>query len=166
MQLYEELIRVVVFFQCESPLPVIPSPRQSRSQSLTQHTLSFHSNKLNKHDVTENVYIDAARMFAKALGLPSNKAHLLNDKLQLHNCNSGTVLLEEGAVDASIILLLHGSVSVTMKNQENQDVSVYYMVVGEMTGSLSVLTGEPNLFAVKTKTLSRVAVLSRQNFYE
>ena len=122
-------------------------------------------NKLTQPSVTESTYIEASQLFAKRLSLPAAKLFLLKDKMQLHDCSPGTILLEESSVDSSIVLLLHGSVIVSMKNN-NTEITVYSLGVGEMTGSLSVLTGEPNLFSVKARTPSRVAVLSKEYFYE
>ncbi|XP_075251073.1 patatin-like phospholipase domain-containing protein 7 isoform X3 [Convolutriloba macropyga] len=143
------------------------SPRQRRSYSLSfGHTTPSTSSKLRKQDVNENVYVEAVYMFAKALGLPANKSYLLNDKLQLHNCTAGSVLLEEGTVNSSIVLVMNGQLVITMKNNDNVDVTIYTPEVGEIAGTIPVLTGEPNMFSLKAKTASRVVVLSKQYFYE
>ena len=146
------------------------SPRQTRSHSLTYShnstTLLQLNKSLKKKDVTENVYIEAAQLFAKALGLPTNKSYLLNDKLQLHNCTPGAVLLEAGAVDSSVVLVLTGQILLSMKDHKNMDVTVYTLERGETAGLIPVITGEPNMFSLKAKTISRVVVLSKEYFYE
>lgn len=74
--------------------------------------------------------------------------------------------MQDTSRDTSLIYPLTGSLIVVQKMiDKDQEAILYTAYPGELVGGLAVISGEPSFFTVRAKQASRVAIISKENFY-
>ena len=105
--------------------------------------------------------------------LDIDNADFLRDRIEIRTLLSGEVIMtEDSHSDAGLIFIISGSLVMSQKNNDlyesaNASDSVLYTAfAGECAGQLAMLTGEANFYTCEAREVSRVAVLSREDFFE
>ncbi|XP_063216401.1 neuropathy target esterase sws isoform X4 [Bacillus rossius redtenbacheri] len=108
----------------------------------------------------------ATEAFVRELGLEDDTV-LRDGKVEIREVPAGTYLMkEESHKDVALVYLISGMLLVSQKTTDNQEeVAMFYAHPGEIVGGLAVLTGEPSFFTIRAKHYSRIALLSKNTFY-
>ncbi|CAG9772362.1 unnamed protein product [Ceutorhynchus assimilis] len=118
-------------------------------------------------DATEEVLIKIARdVFITELGLTGEEEGIdLN--LEIREVSAGTYLMKEDShKDVALLYILSGALVVSQKvTDSREEIHMYSSYPGEIVGGLAVITGEPSFFTIRAKHLTRIAVLSKNTFY-
>nr|CAD7438438.1 unnamed protein product [Timema bartmani] len=115
----------------------------------------------------EQTLIDLAReAFVRELGLEDDTI-LQGGRVEIREVPTGTYLMkEESNKDVALVYLISGLLQVSQKMTDNhEEVSMFSAHPGEIVGGLAVLTGEPSFFTIRAKHYSRIALLSKNTFY-
>ncbi|CAG2166134.1 unnamed protein product [Oppiella nova] len=93
---------------------------------------------------------------------------LVKRKLIVKEYNSGVCLTSEDTHEENnLFYVLSGSIIVTQKSiDKDQENNLYVVYPGEIVGALSVITGEPSLFTIKTRQSCKVGVITKDNIYD
>ena len=103
--------------------------------------------------------------------LDIDNADFLRDRIEIRTLLSGEVLMTENShSDAGLIFIICGSLIMSQKNNDQEGKAsesvLYTAFAGECAGQLAMLTGEANFYTCEAREVSRVAVLSREAFFE
>ncbi|UYV75922.1 PNPLA6 [Cordylochernes scorpioides] len=130
-------------------------------------TVQHRSNKTKSiFSTTSHVRLTCTSLFWKDEDIDQTK--VIVKELQPGVC----LIHEESLEDTKLFYVLSGALTVSLQSQADkkdewvQQSSLFLAHVGEMTGALAVLTGEPSLFTVKTRYASRVGILEKSTVYE
>lgn len=99
----------------------------------------------------------------KLLNLPTPK--LLDNILAIDFIPANSYLVRQGDKDSSLFFLVQGSLEVSQSERQKEEEVLFNCVPGEFMGSLSLLTGDPSFFSVRTIEASYVVIISKVNFY-
>ncbi|CAF3432687.1 unnamed protein product [Rotaria socialis] len=104
---------------------------------------------------------------AKALGFEGDLA-FLDDKVHLHRLPDRYTLVKEGEQLNKLFFVIHGSISAYMKeiSDPKKERVMFTNQANEISGLVSVLTGEPTLFSYRTHGLTDICTITKENFYE
>lgn len=93
---------------------------------------------------------------------------LVHTKLSVKEYNAGVCLTSEDTHEENnLFYVLSGSIIVSQKSIDRDEENILYVVYpGEIVGALSVITGEPSLFTIKTRQSSKVGVVTKDNIYD
>ncbi|CAG2107703.1 unnamed protein product, partial [Medioppia subpectinata] len=93
---------------------------------------------------------------------------LVKRKLTVKEYNSGVCLTSEDTHEENnLFYVLSGSIIVTQKSiDKDEENNLYVVYPGEIVGALSVITGEPSLFTIKTRQSCKVGVITKDNIYD
>lgn len=94
-------------------------------------------------------------------------SNLLDGKLTLKQFRAGSVLQKQGDQDSSLFFIVTGTLNVLQNliGHEEKETLLFSAGLGRVVGALAVLTGEPSMFTVKSKTESEVVLISKTDFY-
>ncbi|UYV75924.1 PNPLA6 [Cordylochernes scorpioides] len=158
----------------EAAGPSWPSPQTSeatRTRSKRRPSFYFaEEGHLNDDDWKKLAF----EGFRNSLGVSDEDID--QTKVIVKELQPGVCLIhEESLEDTKLFYVLSGALTVSLQSQADkkdeilqwvQQSSLFLAHVGEMTGALAVLTGEPSLFTVKTRYASRVGILEKSTVYE
>ncbi|CAE1145410.1 NTE [Acanthosepion pharaonis] len=93
--------------------------------------------------------------------------NLLDGKLTLKQFRAGSILQKQGDQDSSLFFIVTGTLNVLQNliGHEEKETLLFSAGLGRVVGALAVLTGEPSMFTVKSKTESEVVLISKMDFY-
>ena len=93
---------------------------------------------------------------------------LIQKNLIVKEYNSGVCLTSEDTHEENnLFYVLSGSIIVSQKSiDRDEENSLYVVYPGEIVGALSVITGEPSLFTIKTRQSCKVGVVTKDNIYD
>ncbi|XP_055349983.1 patatin-like phospholipase domain-containing protein 7 isoform X2 [Paramacrobiotus metropolitanus] len=108
----------------------------------------------------------ARRDLVELLGLKS--VAVLEDRMVYKRVPSGMYLVHEFDQDSSLYYIVSGCLSVSQKSLDRTDKNAHLFVAvkGELVGTLAVLTGEPSMFNIRAKTVSRILMITRADYFE
>ncbi|CAI9715518.1 patatin-like phospholipase domain-containing protein 7 [Octopus vulgaris] len=109
----------------------------------------------------ELIQVDLSNLFK--LKDPS----LLDDKMTLKQFKAGTILQKQGDQDCNLFFVVSGTLNVSQNlvGHEEKETLLFSAGLGRLVGALAVLTGEPSMFTVRSKTESEVVLISKADFY-
>ncbi|XP_052273112.1 patatin-like phospholipase domain-containing protein 7 isoform X2 [Dreissena polymorpha] len=92
---------------------------------------------------------------------------LLEDRVKLSTFKAGNTLIKQGDQDSSLMFVASGQLNVIQQyvGESAKEVKLFSAQPGEMVGALAVLTGEPSFFTVRAKTDAKVAIITKNDFY-
>jgi lysophospholipid hydrolase len=117
-------------------------------------------------NVDEDTLIEIAiEAFVKELGLDDDI--MLKGKLEIREVAAGTYLMKEDSnKDVALVYVISGALIVSQKVTEGEEeVHMFTAYHDEFVGGLAVLTGEPSFFTIRAKHFTRIALLSKNDFY-
>jgi lysophospholipid hydrolase len=93
---------------------------------------------------------------------------LLQKRLIVREYNSGVCLTcEDTHEENSLFYVLSGSIIVSQKSIDKcEENNLYVVYPGEIVGALSVITGEPSLFTLKTRQSCKVGIITKDHIYD
>jgi lysophospholipid hydrolase len=110
--------------------------------------------------------------FLKELGLKDDDRALIEDTIEIKEIQAGTTLTHQGSAD-DVLLIYVITGGLTLINHQpakgNRKASDAHSIIihpGEVVGGLAVLTGESSLYTIKSRTISRVGLLTKENVYK
>lgn len=65
-----------------------------------------------------------------------------------------------------MIYVLSGSLDLSQRSVEDEDILISVAHSHELVGGLAVLSGELSFYTIKTRQFTRVAVIRKEDFYE
>ncbi|MEE6469338.1 hypothetical protein FKM82_008586 [Ascaphus truei] len=104
------------------------------------------------------------RQLAKLLDL--KYPALLDNRVSLHHVKAETVIAQQGEQDVGLHFVLTGCLHVYQGVSGREDTCLFEAAPGEMVGQLTVLTGEPLIFTIKSLRDCSFLRLSRSHFYQ
>jgi lysophospholipid hydrolase len=111
--------------------------------------------------------------FLKELGLNDSDRKLISDLIEIKEIQAGTTLTHQGSADdVLLIYVLSGGLTLInhqpTKGSKKQSADAHSITIyaGEVVGGLAVLTGESSLYTIKSRNVSRVALLTKENVYK
>ncbi|XP_044730911.1 neuropathy target esterase sws isoform X1 [Chrysoperla carnea] len=124
-----------------------------------------HTRKRMSEQMDEETLVEiATEAFIRELRL--DDPSIIRGKVEIREVAAGTQLMkEESNKDIALIYLISGSLIVSQRTTDGDEVHMYSSYPGEIVGGLAVLTGEPSFFTIKAKSFSRIALLSKNTFY-
>ncbi|UJR38136.1 hypothetical protein I4U23_030815 [Adineta vaga] len=104
---------------------------------------------------------------AKALGFEGDNT-LLDDKIHLHRLPDRYTLAREGEQLNKLFFVIHGAISAYMKeiSGAKKERVMFINREHEISGLVSVLTGEPTLFSYRTHGLTDICTLTKESIYD
>ncbi|GAB1610265.1 patatin-like phospholipase domain-containing protein 7 [Argonauta hians] len=92
---------------------------------------------------------------------------LLEDKMTLKQFRAGNILQKQGDQDCNLFFVVSGTLNVSQNliGHEEKETLLFSAGLGRLVGALAVLTGEPSMFTVRSKTESEVVLISKADFY-
>src|SRR6266567_7378788 len=97
--------------------------------------------------------------------LPKNLASIIPG-LTEKTYPAGETIIHRGDPGYSMSMILGGTVSITLRNDEGIDYEINRQGPGENFGEMALMTGEPRSANVKALTDVRLAELSQEAFFE
>ena len=106
------------------------------------------------------------QIFRTNLGteLSREQAAKLAGLMQLREIKSGDFLIEEGATDDSLHVILEGNLEVVKRTAANGTASIAIVREGDLAGELSFIDGDVHTVGLKTLCDCKVLSLSRNTF--
>lgn len=155
----------------------LDSPRKQRSlntfvglpenQKLKRRRSFISSNEDRIQGLTDEEILNiAVEGLMQQLNIDDEK--LLHKRLVVREYNSGVCLTcEDTHEENSLFYVLSGSIIVSQKSIDKfEENNLYVVYPGEIVGALSVITGEPSLFTLKTRQSSKVGILTKDHIYD
>ncbi|CAF4036383.1 unnamed protein product [Rotaria sp. Silwood2] len=107
------------------------------------------------------------KALATALGFEGDLA-LLDTKAHLHRLPDRYTLVKEGEQLNKLFFVIHGSIAAYMKEiiGPKKERVMFTSQTNEISGLVSVLTGEPTLFSYRTHGLTDICTITKENFYD
>ncbi|KRZ21811.1 Neuropathy target esterase [Trichinella pseudospiralis] len=117
-------------------------------------------------DDDSDIFRVAIEELAKLFGM--KEASFLVDKVKVENFDPGIMIVRQGSNELQLFYVVSGLLELLLESQEEPDVLLPISIVqtGDVVGGLSVLTGEPSFFAVRTRSFCQLAVVERKGLYE
>lgn len=104
------------------------------------------------------------RNSAVGADLTEDKAKFLAEKLGVRHLKDGEVLVEEGGTDQTLFILASGSLSVTSKDANGEEKSVYTMKEGECAGTRAFVERSPRMATLRAVGEATVYTLAPADF--
>ncbi|KAK6014587.1 cyclic nucleotide-binding domain protein, partial [Ostertagia ostertagi] len=129
--------------------------------------------RLSSSDEISEQLIVARRWFADALGLVGpDGPSLIEQKgdIIIRTFEEGDVLVEQGAEEERLILVLSGSLKLLQEPvfdeepQEEGDNTISKLLPRDLVGGLHILTCEPSFYTVTANSRATVAILGKAEF--
>ncbi|MDT8420389.1 MAG: sigma 54-interacting transcriptional regulator [Desulfuromonadales bacterium] len=98
--------------------------------------------------------------------LPPDNLSVLLPLLAELNVPADTTIIYRGDPGSSMYMVLNGSVTVTLINDEGVEYSLATMGAGDIFGEMALMTGEPRSANVKSITSVRLLELEQNDFFE
>ncbi|CAF3655549.1 unnamed protein product [Adineta steineri] len=104
---------------------------------------------------------------AKALGFEGDIT-LLDDKAHIHRLPDRYTLAKEGEQLNKLYFVIHGSIAAYMKeiSEAKKERVMFTNGANEVSGLVSVLTGEPTLFTYRTHGLTDICTITKEGMYD
>ncbi|KRX96135.1 Neuropathy target esterase [Trichinella pseudospiralis] len=117
-------------------------------------------------DDDSDIFRVAIEELAKLFGM--KEASFLVDKVKVENFDPGIMIVRQGSNELQLFYVVSGLLELLLESQEEPDVLLPISIVqtGDVVGGLSVLTGEPSFFAVRTRSFCQLAIVERKGLYE
>jgi lysophospholipid hydrolase len=128
---------------------------------------SFMFNEERIHGLSdEEIFNIAVEGLMQHLNIDDEK--LLQKRLIVREYNSGVYLTcEDTHEENSLFYVLSGSIIVSQKSIDKcEENNLYVVYPGEIVGALSVITGEPSLFTLKTRHSCKVGIITKDHIYD
>ncbi|MEB3754050.1 cAMP-activated global transcriptional regulator CRP [Acinetobacter sp. MD2(2019)] len=98
--------------------------------------------------------------------LPESVKALLK-RASINRYPKRTTIVEVGSVSQSLYLILKGSVSILLKEDDDREIIVAYLNPGDFFGEMGLFESEPHRTAeVRTREVSEIAEITYENFLE
>ncbi|MEB3766152.1 cAMP-activated global transcriptional regulator CRP [Acinetobacter sp. MD2] len=98
--------------------------------------------------------------------LPESVKALLK-RASINRFPKRNTIVEAGSESQSLYLILKGSVSIVLKEDDDREIIVAYLNAGDFFGEMGLFETEPHRTAeVRTKEISEIAEISYENFLE
>ena len=98
--------------------------------------------------------------------LPASLKTLLKHA-QIRRYPNRTTIIQSGMESSSLYLILKGSVSIIIEEDEERDIVVAYLNAGDFFGEMGLYEEKPQRSAeVRTRTVSEIAEISYKTFHE
>ncbi|CAF1377531.1 unnamed protein product [Rotaria sordida] len=107
------------------------------------------------------------KALATALGFEGDLA-LLDTKVHLHRLPDRYTLAKEGEQLNKLFFVIRGSIAASMKeiSGAKKERVMFTNQTNQISGLVSVLTGEPTLFSYRTHGLTDICTITKENFYD
>ncbi|KRX22648.1 Neuropathy target esterase sws [Trichinella nelsoni] len=117
-------------------------------------------------DDDSDIFQVAIEELAKLFGM--KEASFLVDKVKVEKFEPGIMIVRQGSNELQLFYVVSGMLELLLESQEEPDVLLPISIVqaGDVIGGLSVLTGEPSFFAVRTRSFCQLAIVERKSLYE
>ncbi|CAF0985449.1 unnamed protein product [Adineta ricciae] len=104
---------------------------------------------------------------AKALGFEGDIT-LLDDKFHMHRLPDRYTLAREGEQLNKLFFVIHGAIAAHMReiSGAKKERIMFINRENEVSGLVSVLTGEPTLFSYRTHGLTDICTLTKESIYD
>ena len=145
--------------------------RRSRKVVLTDNVSVIPIQSTNAADVemTENdeTFLQfAMRDLVRLLDLKDDS--LLTSRCNFQTVHVGTTIIRQGDADCDLYFVVSGHLDVLQQTvgKKSEQRIMYVAYAGELIGTLSVLTGEPSLFTIRSTVDSRVVCIKKADLYD
>ncbi|CAD6188466.1 unnamed protein product [Caenorhabditis auriculariae] len=125
----------------------------------------------NPNDSEADQLAVARRWFAEAFGFTSDEAaEHIGDRLSLATYEAGKVLVEQGAEEEQLMIILSGNVILQQEslfdeeNTEDEENGNIRVGPRELVGGLQLLTNEPSFYTIRAAVRTTVAVMRKKDF--
>ncbi|OUC44806.1 cyclic nucleotide-binding domain protein [Trichinella nativa] len=117
-------------------------------------------------DDDSDIFQVAIEELAKLFGM--KEASFLVDKVKVEKFEPGIMIVRQGSNELQLFYVVSGMLELLLESQEDPDVLLPISIVqtGDVIGGLSVLSGEPSFFAVRTRSFCQLAIVERKSLYE
>ncbi|KRX74341.1 Neuropathy target esterase sws, partial [Trichinella sp. T6] len=117
-------------------------------------------------DDDSDIFQVAIEELAKLFGM--KEASFLVDKVKVEKFEPGIMIVRQGSNELQLFYVVSGMLELLLESQEDPDVLLPISIVqtGDVIGGLSVLSGEPSFFAVRTRSYCQLAIVERKSLYE
>jgi CRP/FNR family cyclic AMP-dependent transcriptional regulator len=96
--------------------------------------------------------------------LNDDEAAMLAGLMQIHELSGGDYLIEEGAVDDSLHVLIEGNLEVVKRTAADGTASIAIVREGHLAGELSFIDGKVHTVGLRALRDSKVISLPRKEF--
>ncbi|KAM8972450.1 patatin-like phospholipase domain-containing protein 6 [Pelodytes ibericus] len=144
--------------------PVSPEERWSPMPPTSANLYPVDSEGGDFQEKMDRLLENGKRQMAKLMDLED--LSLLDNRVSLHHVKADTVIAQQGQQGVGLHFLLSGCLHVYQGVTGRQDSCIFETAPGEMIGQLTVLTGEPLIFTIRSICDSSFLCLSRNHFYQ
>jgi uncharacterized membrane protein len=107
---------------------------------------------------------DTLRMVPLFESLNEEQARGLCELLETIECQPNQVLFRAGDAGNAMYLIEQGKVGITMKAADGHEITIAELMQGDFFGEMAMLDGKPRSANAVAMEISRVAILSRNDF--
>ncbi|KAF2894224.1 hypothetical protein ILUMI_11949 [Ignelater luminosus] len=147
-------------------VPDLDQPLVNMAPDLQQSFTKTKTRSSNLDNIDEQGLIQiATEVFVKDLGLDDDS--VLKGKVEYREVGAGTYLMKEDSnKDVALTYVISGSLIMSQKMTDSgEEVHIFTAHPGEIVGGLAVLTGEASFFTIRAKHFTRLALISKNTFY-
>ncbi|KAF1761098.1 hypothetical protein GCK72_009352 [Caenorhabditis remanei] len=147
--------------------------RNGSSTSKLQLSLSLKKKEkpFNINDSEEDQLKVARKWMAEAFGLVADDvSEQIANKIHLESYEAGHVLIEQGAEEEVLMMVLHGNLILAQEslfdeeNNEEDESAVIRVTARELVGGLQILTNEPSFYTIRAAVPTKVAIMKKKDF--
>jgi CRP/FNR family cyclic AMP-dependent transcriptional regulator len=107
--------------------------------------------------------LDLVRGSALAVELTGDQCAVLAELVSVRNLGDGEVLVEQGAADDRLYVIVSGALAVARRREvDGEWVTLHHLARGDLAGELGFMDGRPHYAALRANGPTRVLCLARQ----
>ena len=107
--------------------------------------------------------LDLVRGSALAIELTGDQCAVLAELVSIQNLADGEVLVEQGASDDQLYVIVSGALAVAQRRESDGEwINLHLLSKGDLAGELGFMDGRPHYAALRAAGPARVLCLTRQ----